>query len=63
MLVSSWANFIAFASGIAIAASDEDRAIYNHYSITGIQTGVNQRTGARPLRRNILDLQNDEATW
>lgn len=33
------------------------------YPLPGVQTGVNPQTGARPARRNILDLQNDVPTW
>lgn len=33
------------------------------YSLGEITTGVDQGTGARPARRNILDLQNDIPTW
>ncbi|KAH6668831.1 hypothetical protein B0J14DRAFT_151352 [Halenospora varia] len=33
------------------------------YPLSGVTTGINQQTGARPARRNILDLQNDVPTW
>lgn len=33
------------------------------YPLSGVQTGVNPQTGARPARRNILDLQNDVPAW
>ncbi|KAF4635965.1 hypothetical protein G7Y89_g2127 [Cudoniella acicularis] len=33
------------------------------YAITGLHTGVNSQSGARPARRNILDLQNDVPAW
>ncbi|KAH8808502.1 hypothetical protein F5884DRAFT_373546 [Xylogone sp. PMI_703] len=32
-------------------------------TITGIHTGVNNKTGERPPRRNILDLQYDTPQW
>lgn len=31
--------------------------------VTGTHTGIDPVTGARPLRRNILDLQNDVPSW
>ncbi|PVH82540.1 Di-copper centre-containing protein [Cadophora sp. DSE1049] len=34
-----------------------------HYGVTGIKTGIDPQTGARPARRNILDMQNDIPTW
>lgn len=37
--------------------------VYAHYAITGVKTGVDDSTGARPPRRNILDLQKDLPTW
>lgn len=33
------------------------------YAITGVQTGIDPATGARPLRINILDLQKDVPSW
>jgi hypothetical protein len=33
------------------------------YAITGVQTGIDTATGARPLRLNILDLQKDIPSW
>jgi hypothetical protein len=34
-----------------------------HYPITGVHTGVNNKTGSRPLRRNINEFQKDIPTW
>lgn len=31
--------------------------------LTGVHSGVDSQTGARPARRDILDLQNDLPTW
>jgi tyrosinase len=62
-LFSWWAASLAFASSAVTAVGNEERATHSHYPITGIQTGVNQATGARPPRRNILDLQEDEPAW
>lgn len=31
--------------------------------VTGVQTGVNQATGAVPFRRNIMEAMNDVPTW
>ncbi|KAG9229730.1 common central domain of tyrosinase-domain-containing protein [Amylocarpus encephaloides] len=33
------------------------------YALSPVTAGVNPQTGARPFRRNILDLQNDAPTW
>ncbi|RDL38192.1 uncharacterized protein BP5553_05625 [Venustampulla echinocandica] len=33
------------------------------FSLSKVTSGVDQQTGARPARRNILDLQNDLPTW
>lgn len=33
------------------------------YPLPGVQTGVDPQTGARPARRNIVDLQNDVPAW
>jgi hypothetical protein len=33
------------------------------YPLHGVQTGVDPQTGARPARRNLLDLQNDVPAW
>jgi tyrosinase len=38
-------------------------ATAQHFPISGIHTGVNNRTGARPMRRNIDAFQNDVPTW
>ncbi|KAA8563987.1 hypothetical protein EYC84_011986 [Monilinia fructicola] len=35
----------------------------SYYPVGGVHTGVNEKTGARPARRDILDLQNDVPTW
>jgi hypothetical protein len=34
-----------------------------HIPITGVQTGVDPNTGARPFRLNILTLQQDSVSW
>lgn len=50
--------------GLAIsllACVDSIEASY--YPISGVHTGVDAQTGARPARRDILDLQNDVPTW
>lgn len=33
-----------------------------YYAITGVHTALGS-SGARPARRNILDMQNDVPTW
>jgi hypothetical protein len=63
MPFSSSIGFLVFTSCLAATAANEERAAYNHYPITGVQTGANRATGELPARRNILDLQNDEPTW
>ncbi|KAH8588949.1 hypothetical protein B0O99DRAFT_524064 [Bisporella sp. PMI_857] len=40
-----------------------DVVVAAHYPITGVHTGIDPQTGARPARRNILDLQNDLPAW
>jgi tyrosinase len=34
-----------------------------NYGLAPVTTGINSQTGARPFRRNILDLQNDAPAW
>lgn len=34
-----------------------------HFGISGVHTGINNKTGARPLRRDINDLHKDIPTW
>jgi tyrosinase len=53
---SSWSLIVALAAYL-------EPFVGAHYAITGVQTGVDKATGARPLRRNILDLQTDVPTW
>ena len=36
-----------------------EEVVAQHYSITGVFTGIDPKTGERPTRRDILDLQND----
>jgi tyrosinase len=33
-----------------------------YYAITGVKTGISQ-AGARPARRNLLEMQKDTPTW
>lgn len=33
------------------------------YAITGVHTGIDATTGARPFRLNVLDLQKDIPSW
>ncbi|TAQ87719.1 hypothetical protein B7494_g3943 [Chlorociboria aeruginascens] len=37
--------------------------VFAHYPVTGVHTGVDTNTGARPPRREILEFQNDLPTW
>jgi len=38
-------------------------AAAQHFPISGVHTGVNNRTGARPMRRSINEFQKDVPTW
>lgn len=53
-------------SCIGLVAVDADttneRAHFQYYAITGVHTGVNAQSGARPARQNILVMQNDPYT-
>lgn len=54
-----------FVSCLGYVAADTDTAPknnYQHYAITGVHAGVNTMSGARPARRNILDMQKDSVT-
>ena len=67
MIVNRLIVFLAlFISCLALIAADADTSSkknnYQHYAITGVQTGVNTASGARPARRNILEMQNDTTT-
>ena len=53
--VRSWTLFATLATCFA--------PVLGRYAITGVKTGINSATGARPARKNILDLQNDVPTW
>jgi tyrosinase len=53
---SFWASLVAVSTYIA-------PFVGAHYAITGIKTGIDQVTGSRPARRNILDLQQDVPSW
>jgi energy-converting hydrogenase Eha subunit B len=52
-------NFIA-STVLALTAINVVEA---KYGLAPVKTGVNAQTGARPFRRNILDLQNDAPAW
>ncbi|KAF4628454.1 hypothetical protein G7Y89_g9698 [Cudoniella acicularis] len=47
--------------GVALAAVTCFNLVAANIEITGVNTGVNAKTGYRPPRRNILDLYNDKA--
>lgn len=54
-----------FISCLRLVAADADASSknnYQHYAITGVHTGVSAVSGARPVRRNILDMQEDSTT-
>ena len=58
--------FVILISCLEILAADADASSkngkYQHYAITGVHSGVNAATGARPARKNILDMQEDSET-
>jgi hypothetical protein len=51
------------AAAIPAQTSQAKDAAADYYAITGVDTGRDTQTGARPARRNILDLQNDGPSW
>jgi hypothetical protein len=53
------APFILCLGYVAAETDSSTKAIYQHYAITGVHSGVNTATGARPPRRNILDMEQD----
>jgi tyrosinase len=55
-------NVIRFLALFALLIFSAQIVHAQHYAITGVQTGISQ-SGARPARRNILDMQNDVPTW
>jgi tyrosinase len=55
-------NVIRFLVLLTISIYSIQAAHAQRYPITGVHTGVNP-SGARPARRNILDMQNDAPTW
>jgi tyrosinase len=55
-------NVIRFLTLFALLIFSAQVVHAQYYAITGVQTGISQ-SGARPARRNILDMQNDVPTW
>jgi tyrosinase len=55
-LLTSYLRFVV-ADTIAKKSNDQQ------YAITGLKTGIDSATGARPARTNIIDMQNDTPTW
>jgi hypothetical protein len=55
-------NVIRFLVLLTISIYSIQAAHAQHYPITGVHTGI-YFSGARPARRNILDMQNDAPTW
>jgi hypothetical protein len=58
--------FVAlFALCIELVVADSDisiKAAYQHYAITGVHTGINSVTGARPARQPIQVMQKNPIT-
>jgi hypothetical protein len=55
-MVSYWKLFAVFAAFILPLVDAK-------YPLSGVHTGINTQTGARPARRNVLDFQNDLPSW
>ncbi|KAE9377099.1 Di-copper centre-containing protein [Stipitochalara longipes BDJ] len=55
-------NVIRFLVLLAFSVFSARAAHAQYFAITGVHTGTAQ-SGARPARRNILDMQNDTPTW
>jgi tyrosinase len=55
-------NAIRFLAVLIISVFSAQAAHAQYYAITGVQTGVSP-SGARPARRNILDMQKDVPSW
>jgi tyrosinase len=55
-------NVIRFLALLALLIFSAQAVHAQYHAITGVQTGISQ-SGARPARRNILDMQNDVPTW
>jgi hypothetical protein len=59
ILLSSFNGFAAAANRTALDFPTGD----GFAAITGVQTGIDSVTGARPARQNIDDLMKDDPTW
>jgi tyrosinase len=55
-------NVIRFLVLFAVSVFSAQAAHAQYYAITGVHTSVSP-SGARPARRNILDMQNDIPIW
>jgi hypothetical protein len=53
----------ALPMGVITALALQGFAASQFYEIRGVQDGVDLKTGARPLRQNIEDIQKDPYTW
>jgi len=51
------------AAAVPAQTSQAKAVAANYLAITGVDTGRDSQTGARPARRNILDLLNDGPSW
>lgn len=54
--ISSWSILTAL---IALLSAVDAQYV----AITGVKTGINTATGARPFRKNIMDLTKDVPSW
>lgn len=65
-LLNYWLAILAFIAplfDLATAQSNGTGTAGAYFAITGVQTGINDATGELPVRKNILDLQNDQPAW
>jgi tyrosinase len=59
MFSNNMVRFIVLLTVLVLSAA---AAHAQYYAISGVHTGVSP-SGARPVRRNVLDMQNDTPTW
>lgn len=56
------ASFVSCIGLVVVDADTSSKTSYQHYAITGVHTGVNAISGARPARQPIQVMQNDPIT-
>jgi hypothetical protein len=58
-----YSTILTAAVCFAVPEANITDAAFQYYSITGTHGGVVAKTGWRPARRNLLDMQKDAPTW